>query len=207
MEEKVIQPVIHGKFAFDEKGFFYLGAGFFALVATAFAIVFHFVTFEMSWLIIAICAGIAFLCGIVGWVGKLRNKKKSFVVYEDRVEYSGDGTNFTMEIATIKILKVHESMVTMLSDEAGHTVDGLTNADDLGATLRRLMAPAPVPEAPKDGPVVYSNLAVEELRAAKQLLDQGLITEDDYNEKKREYLDSFAEVFVDNAGGSQIPQP
>ena len=204
MEENQNQPIIKGVFAFDEKGFLYLGAAFFALVAAALAVVFRFVSFEMGWLLTSIAAVIALLFGLAAFIGKLMVRRKRFAVYPDRVEYRGAGQDFVMEVAKIKILKSGNGSVVMLGDEAGHTVEGLLNADDIGRALKVLLTPAPIPEPEEPGPIQYANLAIEELRSAKKLYDDGLISEHDYEEKKRQYLDSASELFIDSAGGSEI---
>lgn len=206
MEEKKNQPIIQGIFTFDGKGLLYLGAGFFALLAAALAVVFNFVAFEMGWLLTAIAAAISFLFAIGAYVGRFLVKSKKFRVYEDHVEFRARGMDFDMEISKIKILKSGNGAVVMLGDEAGHTVEGLDNAEDIGKAISALLAPKPVEAPAEPSPIQYANLAIEELRSAKKLLDDGFITPEDYEAKKQQYLDSSSELFVDSAGGSEIKQ-
>ncbi|MBO5528064.1 MAG: hypothetical protein J6A47_01930, partial [Bacilli bacterium] len=70
------------------------------------------------------------------------------------------------------------------------------NAADI---IEALLHPENLPTL--SGPdMIYVNIALEELRKAKELLDCGMITKEDYLLKKKKYVDAVANFYLVRPG-------
>ena len=197
MNKENKKVLLEGVFGFDRGGLLHLLSAICAAAAIVVLVINNFTPIENVWIYAVVGAGLAVLFGLIGIIGKSAIHKRKFVVYEDGVEYrAGKKKSFKFDLAEMYDVKFDGVLLTIkAAKDSKNTKDGLVkglvNGKNAANVINDLLHPKAV-NTLKDLPnrdMIYVNIAYEELRKAKELLDAGMITLDDYLVKKKRYVE------------------
>jgi len=197
-QKKESKPIMRGVFYFDPKHILAFVVALFALIGLAVIIVNQFAPINYAWVIAAVCIGIGTLIAIIGMIVAGKIRKRKFEVYADHIEYNaGKKLSFRLELKEIAILEHRENALFFNNK---YLVDRLCNAEEIADKINELLHPIVPKTLPTD--VCYVNLAIEELRKAKELLDYGLITQEDYAVLKERFMDTKPNQYLVKSSGT-----
>lgn len=198
MEEKQPKLLVKGVFDFDRKGVFYL-LGLICGIAVVVLAVLSLVKVTIPYLdyILIGVGGLGILFGLIGWIGTLVAHKKALLVYEDHITFNAGGASFTENVEDILRYRSQGKSLSFVGKHV-RVVDGIVNIEDVMYALDNIFAPHVLP-ADLSGPdLVFVNVAVEELRKARELYKLGLISEDELRQKKQIYMEATSKYYLVN---------
>lgn len=199
-EVKFESVVLEGVFDFDRHGFTFWIACIASLAALVVGLINHWVEIPQAWIIAAICAGIAFLFCLIGLIGKASARRRYIIVYKSgedimSLDYGRGKKYFIKELPIERISSVaylegivQLKLVNLEGKDVEVRIAGMINAKFFIKILKDLLRP--VEERPFEKDVIYVNLALEELKKAKDLYERGMISRDDYMSKKKAYVEA-----------------
>ena len=197
-EEKQPKPLVKGVFDFDRKGIFYL-LGLICGIAVVVLAVLSLVKVTIPYLdyILIGAGGLGILFCLIGWIGTLVAHKKALLIYEDHITLDAGGASFTENLGDIIRYKSEGKSLSLVGKKA-RVVDGIVNIEDIMFALAVLTADDALPPDLSGPDLIFVNVAVEELRKARELFKLGLISEDEFRKKKQIYMDAKAKYYLVN---------
>ena len=199
MEQKKTKSLLDGVFGFDRGGALHVLSCLAAAVAIVLVVVNQITPFDNAWIWIIVAAGVTVLFNIIALIGKAVVHGRRLHVYEDGVEYVASKKKaFILPLGEIFMAEAQGNTLILHSKKDG-IVRGLTNAKNVADFVEALLHPTKPKEL--SGPdLIYVNIAMEELRKAKELFDCGMITKEDYLGKKQKYVEAVANFYLIRPG-------
>lgn len=182
--------LIEGKFKYTTEGFL-IGICILLFLAS----LIYFILGKTLGGIFNLVYGLIFT--IVCAYGKNVINNSMLKIYENKICYISGGKkgSFEMPINELHkvVLKQHISKnVIIINDSFKNRIDFCTNATEVNDVLQALLKGEKVEsKIEKQQQIIVNNNTpdhAEEIRKYKQLLDDGVITEEDFNEKKKQLL-------------------
>ncbi|MBO5528995.1 MAG: hypothetical protein J6A47_06735 [Bacilli bacterium] len=201
MENRKSKLLVRGVFGFDRAGILHLLTAFCAAATIALVIIHQInkdILGDLAWVYELIGAGLALFFAIIGIIGKAVVNGRRFRVYDDHIEYKAGGKIYELGIDEIFRAEATGNILTIKANK-DVVVKALVNAENAADIIEALLHPENLPTL--SGPdMIYVNIALEELRKAKELLDCGMITKEDYLLKKKKYVDAVANFYLVRPG-------